>query len=141
MQQTEPAQANDIVVPSTFNRSNEVTAVVHDANNMIAALNLYCDLIQEPGVLAAPYVHYSGELRLVAAASRRLVDKLVSLQPTEMTPLADVSQESGDSAVWPRSPSSPWRLAAGAIPLRSRRGPAWRVVSPPQGRLCCSVKP
>jgi signal transduction histidine kinase len=53
--------------------------VAHDARNMVTALGLYCDLLQEPGVLAAPYAHYGSELRLVAAASRRLVEKLVTL--------------------------------------------------------------
>jgi two-component sensor histidine kinase len=42
-------------------------------------LGLYCDLLEEPGVLATPFAHYGSELRLVSAASRRLVEKLVSL--------------------------------------------------------------
>jgi hypothetical protein len=46
---------------------------------MVTALGLYCDLLEEPGVLATPFVHYGSELRLVAAASRRLVEKLVAL--------------------------------------------------------------
>ena len=53
--------------------------VAHDARNMVTALGLYCDLLEEPGVLAAPFAHYGNELRLVAAASRRLVEKLVAL--------------------------------------------------------------
>jgi signal transduction histidine kinase len=53
--------------------------VAHDARNMVTALGLYCDLLDEPGVLATPYTHYGNELRLVAAASRRLVEKLVAL--------------------------------------------------------------
>jgi signal transduction histidine kinase len=53
--------------------------VAHDARNMVTALGLYCDLLDEDGVLGAPYAHYAGELRLVAAASRRLVEKLVAL--------------------------------------------------------------
>lgn len=55
--------------------------VAHDARNMVTALDLYCDLLAEPGVLASPFAHYGDELRLVAAASRRLVDKLVALEP------------------------------------------------------------
>jgi signal transduction histidine kinase len=46
---------------------------------MVTALGLYCDLLEEPGVLAAPFHHYGDELRLVASASRRLVEKLVAL--------------------------------------------------------------
>jgi signal transduction histidine kinase len=60
-------------------RSESLAEVAHDARNMVTALALYCDLLDEPGVLAAPFAHYSGELRLVAAASRRLVEKLVAL--------------------------------------------------------------
>jgi hypothetical protein len=46
---------------------------------MVTALALYCDLLEEPGVLERGYAHYAQELRLVAAASRRLVEKLVAL--------------------------------------------------------------
>src|SRR5208283_1769303 len=54
--------------------------LAHEARNMVTALGLYCDLLEEPGVLAAPFLHYGGELRLVASASRRLVEKLVALE-------------------------------------------------------------
>jgi signal transduction histidine kinase len=59
--------------------SESLAEVAHDARNMVTALGLYCDLLEEPGVLATPYTHYGNELRLVAAASRRLVEKLVTL--------------------------------------------------------------
>ncbi len=59
--------------------SESLAEVAHDARNMVTALGLYCDLLEEPGVLAAPFVHYGRELRLLAAASRRLVEKLVAL--------------------------------------------------------------
>jgi signal transduction histidine kinase len=61
------------------NRGESVAEVAHDARNMVTALGLYCDLLEEPGVLTAPFTHYGNELRLVAAASRRLVEKLVAL--------------------------------------------------------------
>src|SRR5208282_2346686 len=60
-------------------RCETLAEVAHDARNMVTALGLYCDLLEEPGVLATPFVHYGHELRLVAAASRRLVEKLVAL--------------------------------------------------------------
>lgn len=50
--------------------------LVHDARNMVTAIDLYCDLLEEPGVLGQAHQHYAGELRLVSAASRRLLDKL-----------------------------------------------------------------
>jgi len=57
--------------------------LAHDARNMVTALGLYCDLLEEPGVLAEPFGHYGNELRLVAAASHRLVEKLVTLDSNE----------------------------------------------------------
>src|SRR3954468_12227748 len=57
-------------------RGETVAEIAHDARNMVTALDLYCDLLQQPGVLSEPFVHYGGELRLVAAARRRLVGKL-----------------------------------------------------------------
>src|ERR1035438_1082968 len=56
--------------------------VAHDTRNKVTALALYCDLLEEPGVLAKPYLHYGSELRLVAAASRRLVERLRSEEHT-----------------------------------------------------------
>ena len=58
-----------------------LAGVAHDARNMVTALGLYCDLLEEPGVLAPPFAHYGSELRLVATASRRLVEKLAALDP------------------------------------------------------------
>jgi len=63
--------------------SESLAEVAHDARNMVAALGLYCDLLQEPGVLAGPYLHYGSELRLVASASRRLVHKLITMESRE----------------------------------------------------------
>ena len=60
-------------------RAESLSEVAHDARNMVTALGLYCDLLDEPGVLSTPYAHYGNELRLVAAASRRLVEKLVEI--------------------------------------------------------------
>ena len=76
---------------STSHAEGEKLAeVAHDARNMVMALGIYCDLLEEPGVLAAPYKHYGNELRLVAAASRRLVEKLVSLDTLQI-PQSDSS--------------------------------------------------
>jgi signal transduction histidine kinase len=64
-------------------QGESLAEVAHDARNMVTALGLYCDLLEEPGVLATQYFHYGSELRLVAAASRRLVEKLVALDAHE----------------------------------------------------------
>lgn len=60
-------------------RGETLAEVAHDARNMVTALGLYCDLLEEPGVMAAPFLHYGHELRLVASASRRLVEKIVTI--------------------------------------------------------------
>ena len=59
--------------------------LAHDARNMVTALELYCDLLAEPGVLTEESRHYASELKLVATASRRLVEKLMQLDGREST--------------------------------------------------------
>ena len=79
-----------------------LSEVAHDARNMVTALGLYCNLLDEPGVLAVPFLHYGQELRMVAAASRRLVEKLVALD----------SQVSPEKAVTAGSQAGPATLPA-----------------------------
>jgi signal transduction histidine kinase len=64
---------------STSSAENPAT-LMHDARNMVSAIDIYCDLLEEPGVLTAPFRHYAGELRLVGEASRRLLEKLAVLE-------------------------------------------------------------
>lgn len=59
--------------------AENLAAVAHDARNVVSALGLYGDLLDQPGVLTPEFTHYADELRLLAAASRRLVEKLVAL--------------------------------------------------------------
>jgi signal transduction histidine kinase len=74
----EKSRVEDVVATLTTlaDHGETVAQIAHDARNMVTALDLYCDLLEQPGVLAEPFTHYGGELRLVAAASRRLVEKL-----------------------------------------------------------------
>lgn len=73
------AEAVEEILANSLGAGETLAEVVHDARNMVTALWLYCDLLQEPGVLATSYLHYGNELRLVASASRRLVEKLAVL--------------------------------------------------------------
>jgi signal transduction histidine kinase len=68
---------------SIHNHGESMVELAHDARNMVTALSLYCDLLEEPGVLPAAHRHYGSELRLVAEASRRLVEKLAHLDAAE----------------------------------------------------------
>jgi signal transduction histidine kinase len=81
--------------------AENLAEVAHDARNMVTALGLYCELLEEPGVLAAPYAHYGSELRLVAAASRRLVEKLVALDTARDPEAAAMQAGRRDPGRWP----------------------------------------
>lgn len=98
--------------------------VAHDARNMVTALGLYCDLLEAPGVLATPYEHYGNELKMVAAASRRLVEKLATLNSNEHPGGRDNGLERG-SLSWME-----------AVPSQSRSENYWALTSPvPVGNL------
>jgi len=72
-------QSAEQVFASVKSDGESLAAVAHDARNMVAALGIYCDLLEEPGVLAVSYSHYAQELRALAGASRCLVEKLIAL--------------------------------------------------------------
>jgi signal transduction histidine kinase len=98
--------------------SDTVAALAHDARNLITALGLYCDLLDEPGVLAPPFAHYRGEMRLVMAAGHRLVSKLVAQSERE---------SAASTAVLPDFADTPWLFpvaeieALGPVPVASTR--------------------
>jgi signal transduction histidine kinase len=75
---------------------DNLAAVAHDARNMVTALGLYCDLLEEPGVLNPSFDHYASELRLVATACHRLMEKLLALD-LRLGPVADLSRSTGSS--------------------------------------------
>lgn len=53
-----------------------VAGVSHELRNLLTALNLYSDLLAEPGVLTVPYSHMAEEIKLIAQAGKTLLDKL-----------------------------------------------------------------
>jgi signal transduction histidine kinase len=87
---------------------------------MVTALGLYCDLLEEPGVLYPAYHHYAGELRLVATASRRLVEKLLALEARQ-APLTSSYLAGGLS---PTATAGPERSDAG----RAERTRRWDLM-------------
>ena len=110
-------------------RSESLSVVAHDARNMVAALGLYCDLLGEPGVFADGFNHYADELRLVAAASRRLVEKLVALDASAREGIAmpmhtmPVRIASSDKAAKPAEGGA-GNPAGGIWPVLGRRAMA-----------------
>jgi signal transduction histidine kinase len=82
----------------------ETTGLAHDAGNLLAALGLYCDLLNVPGVLRPEHQHYAAELRIISDRSSQLIQRLLAA-PVATTP---------DSAEPGREPSG---KASGATPL------------------------
>jgi signal transduction histidine kinase len=81
-----------------LSRVESLAALIHDARNMVAAIDLYCDLLEEAGVLAAPFRHYASELRLVGGTSRRLLDQLALLDLSAEARTDVDFDSSGDSS-------------------------------------------
>jgi signal transduction histidine kinase len=54
-------------------------ALAHDARNVITALELCCDLLAEPSVLAEGQENFAVELRKVASTSADLISRMMSL--------------------------------------------------------------
>ena len=87
----DPLQAPGFSADSTSVESHSRTSVspsvaqgiglAHDAGNLFAALNLYCDLLSAPGVLRPEHSHYVNELRQIAGRSGCLIQKLLTTPP------------------------------------------------------------
>lgn len=99
--------------------TRNLAEVAHDARNMVTALSLYCELLEEPGVLSPSFRHYGGELRLLATASRRLVDKLMALHagPAEARSDRALGTTTGtwEGALRERIPAGGFEVPAGAL--------------------------
>lgn len=50
--------------------------LTHDVRNVFASLQVYSELLSEPGILAAGREHYAGELGVIVERSLRLMEKL-----------------------------------------------------------------
>jgi signal transduction histidine kinase len=72
-------------------RRETLRALAHDARNVVAALELCCELVAEPGVLAEGHETFASELRTVAASSAVLIGQMASLAapdaPQDMAPV------------------------------------------------------
>ncbi|MGA3162190.1 MAG: sensor histidine kinase [Terracidiphilus sp.] len=88
-------------------QGESLAEVAHDARNMVTALGLYCDLLEEPGVLNPTFHHYASELRLVATASRRLVEKLLALDARLDARIAPVTGLSSTPGTAPTGAEAP----------------------------------
>jgi signal transduction histidine kinase len=73
----------------------ESNGLAHDAGNLLAALGLYCDLLNVPGVLRPQHQHYATELRVIADRSSRLIRRLLA---TPVAAIHNAASPSTDAA-------------------------------------------
>ncbi len=131
-------------------RDESLAELAHDTRNMVTAFGLYCDLLEMPGVLAAPFAHYGSELRLVAAASRRLTEKLVALggraggraaAGADSAPAGFAAIESLDRLERLERVSAAGEQPAPAIPLGMEASRHWEVLpAQPVSNLAAELK-
>ncbi len=71
--------ATSPIPPSSVTPSiaNYPAGLAHDARNMLAAMDIYCELLKAPGVLAAEHMHLADELLLLRDTSSGLVDRML----------------------------------------------------------------
>ncbi len=72
-----PSSATPQPTPSAPSLA-ETSGLAHDAGNLLAALGLYCDLLNVPGVLRPEHQHYAAELALISDRSSRLIHRLLA---------------------------------------------------------------
>lgn len=106
------------------NHGESLGELAHDARNMVTALSLYCDLLEEPGVLSASHRHYGSELRLLAEASRRLVEKMVLLEGGEDPGARSRTASARQGRLFPETPEPefPFNLLPHESSSESRSG-------------------
>ncbi len=74
---TPPLQTPSALHPTHAASVAETSGLAHDAGNLLAALGLYCDLLNVPGVLRPEHQHYATELRLISDRSSQLIHRLL----------------------------------------------------------------
>lgn len=67
----------------------DFAGLAHDLRNVLASLELYCELLSAPGVLSTKYRHYAPELRSVSATSMQLMRRLEQGSPAFSRPGAE----------------------------------------------------
>ena len=113
-------------------RSDNLADLAHDVRNMVTALGLYCDLLDEPGVLLPSFRHYSAELKHLAAASRHLVDRLAHLggEPEALSEdISDSALTQGSHIAFERPMKRANAQYWEAVPSTMVRDLAWELES------------
>ncbi|SEF98489.1 Histidine kinase-, DNA gyrase B-, and HSP90-like ATPase [Bryocella elongata] len=92
------AAVGSVLLSGAIPEVGETTAVAHDAANILSALLLYCDLLQQPGVLRPRHLHYARELNELARRSSGLVERLLDQLTERSGASARVSAHSEPAA-------------------------------------------
>ena len=130
--------------------------LAHDARNLLAAVDLYCELLAAPGVLTPPFRHYGPDLHQLARTGARLLDRLTRRLEPQSPPAARVQpacDEDSDVSLadHPIPPIHPFppiddlaeELLALESPLRALAGPGVRLdieCAPCAGRLSLNAE-
>jgi len=85
---------------------NGPAVVSHEFRNLLTALNLYSELLAEPGVLTNPHRHMAEEIKLIARAGKSLLDTLNRL-PLPAVPERGVAPVRASVTDWLLDESGP----------------------------------
>ncbi len=81
-------------------RTAQDAGLLHDARNLMGAIELYCDLLSMPGVLQQEHRHYVEDLRLLGSRSGMLIQRLIE-QRLHLPSTQAVPQDAGERrTVW-----------------------------------------
>ncbi len=67
-------------------KRESLATIMHDARNMVTALEFYCEMLAAPDVLGPAHRHYRDQLQLLASMGRRLVGRLAALENNNRIP-------------------------------------------------------
>jgi signal transduction histidine kinase len=98
--QVPPIAVNPMGFRPNSTERESLAEIAHEARNMLAALGVCCDLLSAPGVLTGKNAHLSGDLKIVVAASRHLVEKLCALKEASFLSGHNIPAELASSATW-----------------------------------------
>lgn len=112
-----PAQS----VPPSI--ANYPAGLLHDARNVLAAMDIYCELLKGPGVLNPEFRHLADELHLLRESSSSLMDRLLTQAVGNLSQDQEFERISlpYDPASLPAHTQSAAKFDTDALTLRARQ--------------------
>ena len=109
-------------------RIEEQEALAHDARNLMTSLELFTDLLAQPGVLSDQHQHYASDLESLTAPLAALIERMAGAARSEAGPGGETTRVPGRTAA-SMSGSAP-RFQLEPLRPRLRAHPAVGSVSP-----------